>query len=138
MESHCLVLFVKVSSIPSFQCKRRVCWSKIWPFSSMLLTLHNLLYLLLPASVVFSSCTKWGPNISRFAIKSPSFFSCTRSGRRKGQLISKGPFAVFICTKKRTKLISFISALKIYCSKIILSWIPAPLKEIFFLFNLSF
>ena len=64
MESHCLVLFVKVSSIPSFQCKRRVYWSKIWPFSSMLLTLHNLLYLLLlPASVVFSSCTKWGPNI---------------------------------------------------------------------------
>ena len=49
----------------------------------------------------------------------------------KGQLISKGLFAVFICTKNERKYFS-ISALKIYCSKIILSWVRAPLKEIFF------
>ena len=49
----------------------------------------------------------------------------------KGQLISKGLFAVFICTKNEQKYFS-ISALKIYCSKIILSWVRAHSRKYFF------
>jgi hypothetical protein len=45
----------------------------------------------------------------------------------KGQLISKGLFAVFICTKNERKYFS-ISALKIFVGL----WVRAPIKEIFF------
>ena len=45
----------------------------------------------------------------------------------KGQLISKGLFAVFICTKNERKYFS-ISALKI-----VLLWVRGPLKDFFFL-----
>ena len=55
----------------------------------------------------------------------------------KGQLISKGLFAIFTWTKKWMKNFS-ISALKIYCSIILLLWVRAPLKEVFFLFNFFF
>ena len=44
----------------------------------------------------------------------------------KGQLISKASSTVFTWTKKRTQYFS-ISALKIYCSKIVLSW-KSPFK----------
>ena len=48
----------------------------------------------------------------------------------KGQLISKGLSTNFIWTKKRTKN---------FCPEdMILSWVRAPLKEVFFLFNLLF
>ena len=45
----------------------------------------------------------------------------------KGQLIWKASSTVFTWTKKWTKCFS-ISALKIYCSKIVLSWVRAPLN----------
>ena len=48
----------------------------------------------------------------------------------KGQLISKGLFGDFIWTKNRTKN---------FCPEdIIFSWVRAPLKKIYFLFNLFF
>ena len=48
----------------------------------------------------------------------------------KGQLISKGLSTIFTRTKKR---------MKNFCPEdMILSWVRAPLKEVFFLFNLLF
>ena len=47
----------------------------------------------------------------------------------KGQLISKGHFAIFVCTKNEQKCFS-ISALRILMGL----WVRAPLKELYFFF----
>ena len=111
-----------------------LCWASksIEPLKLILVRLHLIIYVgLLSCYVVFTYSNfnfnryQDQPLLSQLRL---SYLVIQFAAYDKGQLISEGLFKVFICTKKRTKIILY------FCPKIDF-WVRAPLEEIFFLFN---